>query len=87
MMVTLPPGTVCIPGADFFVSKKYKGRYEVMFYMSRGKEIKNWIRDTFGESDPLVHAIDENNQWGYESLISPEQLTLVCMKWTNNENW
>lgn len=67
-------------------SPVYHGRYECFFYGRKGKSIKNWIRETFGDNDDLVYANygtdGINVMQGCEALITDQQLTLTLLRWS-----
>jgi hypothetical protein len=65
-------------------SRYYHGRYECGFYGRRGREMKQWLRDAFGEDDDMIYASvdDIGDGIGYDAMINDEQLTLMIIKWT-----
>lgn len=69
-------------GARYYKSRIYRNRIECVFWGHRGREIKQWLRDTFGETDDMVYASDDNEPYGYEALITNEQLTMILLKWS-----
>lgn len=75
---------IAIRNATFYKSIYYRNRYECIFWGRNGPTIKQWIRDTFGENDDLVYECisDEYGEPSYSALITPEQLTLVMLKWS-----
>lgn len=73
---------IAIRNATFYKSSCYRNRYECVFWGRNGPTIKQWIRDTFGENDDLVYDSDEYGETSYSALITPEQLTLLILKWS-----
>jgi hypothetical protein len=75
-----------IQGAIIIPSGTFRGRHTVYVYGMRGIKIKNWIRETFGESDDMVYAnssIDGfENSSNFDSLITDEQLSILLLKWS-----
>ena len=75
-----------IPGAIIIPNDTFRGRHTVYVYGMRGIKIKNWIRETFGESDDMVYAnssIDGfNNSSNFDSLVTDEQLSILLLKWS-----
>lgn len=66
-------------------SPVYHGRYECIFYGSKGISIKNWIRKTFGDNDDLVYTNYETDgimNARCEALINDQQLTLTLLRWS-----
>lgn len=70
-----------LAGLNVYPSRNYHNRWECYFWGSRGKLIKYWIRTSFGETDDLVWASNDQIGVAYESLITSEQLTLTLLRW------
>lgn len=63
-------------------SRYYHGRYECVFYGRRGREIKQWLRDTYGEHDDMIYASDDDLETGFSAMINNEQLTILILRWS-----
>jgi len=63
-------------------SQYYRGRYECRFYGQKGREIKQWLRDTYGEHDDLIYDSDNDIDNGYNATINEQQLTLLILRWS-----
>jgi len=71
-----------IPGLSIRKSTIYHDRYECYFYGKKGKEIKLWLRNCFGEQDDMIYSYEEPymNPMCYKSLINDMQLTALLLK-------
>lgn len=63
-------------------SQYYHGRYECGFYGRRGREMKQWLRDAFGEDDDMIYASDDDPYHGYDAMVNDEQLTSLILRWS-----
>jgi hypothetical protein len=74
-----------ILGATITPCDTFRGRHTVDTYGRQGVKIKQWLRETFGESDDMVYANSSmdgfNNSSNFDSLITDEQLLLLMLKW------
>lgn len=74
-----------ILGATITPCDTFRGRHKVFTYGRHGIRIKQWLRETFGESDDMVYANSSmdgfNNSSNFDSLITDEQLLLLILKW------
>ncbi len=77
-----PNTVISLKSADIQKSRYYRGRYECRFYGRRGKEMKQWLRDTFGEHDDMIYASDLDIEDGYDAMINDQQLTVLLLRWS-----
>ncbi len=73
-------------GLIYWPSRYYHNRYECNFYGRRGIEIRTWIRENWGDTDDMVWASGEDwfsqdRNYEYTAMITPQQLTLLLLKW------
>jgi hypothetical protein len=71
-----------LPNVSIRKSQYYRGRYECRFYGQRGSEIKQWLRDTYGEHDDLIYDNDNDIDNGYQATITDQQLTMLMLRWS-----
>jgi hypothetical protein len=78
------PRVADIPGISFYKSKYYRGRFECVLWGRRSKEILEWIKATFGETDDMVYATEEHDAYnGYDALVTEEQMALTLLRWSS----
>jgi hypothetical protein len=65
-----------IPGMDVIDSVMYVGRVECRFWGTRGRQIKYWVTETFGNDD-MIYCTDRN----MTSLLAKQQLTMLLLRW------
>lgn len=76
-----------VAGVIYWPSRYYRNRYECQFYGRRGIDIRNWIRDCWGDIDDMVWSTGENwagsiqPDYTYTAMITPQQLTHLLLKW------
>lgn len=68
-------------GLIIYKSTTYHNRYECCFFAPRGKEIRQWLRDTFGQTDDMIYASGFVNGYFYDAVINDRQLVSTLMKW------
>ena len=87
MAVTAPEQNTGVPGLMYWPARYYRNRYECSFYGRRGIDIRRWIRNQWGDTDDQVWSSGENwsgpvqPDYTYTAMITPQQLTLLLLKW------
>jgi hypothetical protein len=73
---------ISLKGVQIKKSRYYHGRYECGFWGKHGREMKQWLRDTFGENDDMIYASNDDLENSYDAMINKEQLTILLLKWS-----
>jgi hypothetical protein len=69
-------------GLIIYKSTTYHNRYECCFLGPRGGEIRQWLRDTFGQTDDMMYASGRvDYMYYYDSVINDHQLVLTLLRW------
>jgi hypothetical protein len=84
MMTHLAKPTHKLIGLIIEKSRYYHGRYECVFYGARGRDIKQWLRDTFGANDDMIYAADDSADGinACSAMINDQQLMLLLLRWS-----